>query len=267
MQITSNSHVGSSSLSRVEQSLERIATGKKINSASDDPAGIAIATHFSSASRQDSISIRNASDGISYTQTADAVLGGQTESIQRLRELALQASNPSLNDRDRNSLQSEFSQLQDEVKRVNEQTNFNGNQILNSDSTAEFQIGSKAGDTISVQSVNLNQQLEDGGFFELDLSSQTSAQNALGSLDSSLENISQIRSDYGAATNRFESVISSQEQSRINNEEARSRIEDADLAKEISDFTRAKFQQQAENAVQVQANASRSSVLQLLQGL
>ena len=267
MQINSNFSANTQNTNQLQQSLERIASGKRINNASDDAAGNAIATRFNTAAQQDTVAIRNASDGVSFSQTADALLGQQTESIQRLRELALQSSNPTLSDRDRSSLQAEFGQLQQEIRDVNERANYNGNSILNEDNTLEFQIGSQSGDAISIESVNLNQQLEDGGFFDLDLSSQQGAQEALGVLDSSFENINQVRSDFGANANRFESAISSLEQSRVNNEESRSRVEDADIASEISDFIRAQVQDQADIALQRQANSSRGAVLQLLQGI
>jgi len=130
--------------------LQRLSSGLRINSAKDDAAGLAISTRFSSQTRGLSVAIRNAGDGISLAQTAEGALGSMTDSLQRVRELALQAANGTNSDTDRQALQAEASQLISEITRTGEQTNFNGRKLLDGSFDSAFQIGANAGETIEV---------------------------------------------------------------------------------------------------------------------
>jgi len=130
-------------------SLERLSSGLRINSAKDDAAGLAISTRFSSQIRGLSVAIRNAGDGISLAQTAEGALESITSNLQRLRELALQSSNATNSDVDREALNSEAKQLIAEITRTGEQTNFNGTNLLDGNFAAAFQVGANAGETVS----------------------------------------------------------------------------------------------------------------------
>lgn len=134
-----------------QRSFARLSSGLRINSAKDDAAGLSIATRLGSNFRGLDMAMRNANDGISMTQTAEGALGGITENLQRMRELAVQASNGTLTSSDRDSIQAEMSQLSDEIDRVSETTTFNGRKLLNgSGGTVSLQVGPNSGDTISM---------------------------------------------------------------------------------------------------------------------
>ena len=126
-----------------QKALERLSSGLRINSARDDAAGLAISTRFSAQVKGLNVAIRNAGDGISLAQTAEGALGAVTDSLQRIRELALQSSNATNSDSDRQALNAEAQQLIDEISRVSEQTNFNGRKLLDGSFNASVQIGTK----------------------------------------------------------------------------------------------------------------------------
>ncbi|MFT4713777.1 MAG: flagellin, partial [Candidatus Azotimanducaceae bacterium] len=132
-----------------QTSLERLSSGLRINSAKDDAAGLAISTRFSSQIRGLSVAVRNAGDGISLAQTAEGALGSITDNLQRLRELALQSSNATNSDVDREALNSEAKQLIAEISRTGEQTDFNGTNLLDGNFAASFQVGANSGETVS----------------------------------------------------------------------------------------------------------------------
>ena len=138
----------------LQKTFARLSSGLRINSAKDDAAGLAIATRMSSNFRGFEMAIRNANDGISMAQTSEGALGGITENLQRMRELAVQASNGTLTSRDRESLQNEVSQLTSEIDRVSETTNFNGRQLLNGSGTTQLQVGASAGDTVQMNAID-----------------------------------------------------------------------------------------------------------------
>lgn len=138
-----------SSQSANQTSLERLSSGLRINSAKDDAAGLAISTRFSSQIRGLSVAIRNAGDGISLAQTAEGALGSISDALQRLRELALQSSNATNSDVDREALNAEAQQLISEITRTGEQTDFNGTNLLDGNFAASFQVGANAGETVS----------------------------------------------------------------------------------------------------------------------
>jgi flagellin len=132
-----------------QKALERLSSGLRINSARDDAAGLAISTRFTAQVKGLNVAIRNAGDGISLAQTAEGALGAVTDSLQRIRELALQSSNATNSDSDRQALNAEAQQLIDEISRVSEQTNFNGRKLLDGSFQASVQIGTNAGETVA----------------------------------------------------------------------------------------------------------------------
>lgn len=248
----------------LDQSLERLSSAKRINSAADDAAGLAISSGFNAEIRGFTQATRNASDGISLAQTAEGDLGSITDSLQRLRELALQAGNGTLNDSDRRALNAEAQQLKDEITRVTETSNFNGNALLSEDRSLNLQVGSNAGETIAIETRNFQEQLESSGFNDIDLSSTEGANAALSAIDDSLDNVNAVRSDFGAVANRLEAVTGQLSERRINSEASNSRIEDADFAREIAEKTRNEILLNASIISQTNQNQRGEFVLQLL---
>ena len=139
----------SSSQASLQTSLQRLSSGMRVNSAKDDAAGLALATRMDSQVRGMSVAIRNSNDAISYSQTAEGALGKVTDSLQRMRELAVQSANATNGTGDRANLDTEFKQLQEEVTRLTGQTKFNGNNVLTGTSQT-YQVGASTTDTITV---------------------------------------------------------------------------------------------------------------------
>jgi len=262
---------GSSGLSGTQPSrsdpnvnFNRISSGQRINSAADDAAGLAISNRMATQLGGLTTSIRNTSDGVSFVQVESGALSSITQNLQRIRELSLQAGNGALNSSDRQALQKEADQLLESTNSILETSNFNGVQLLNDDTTQQFQVGPNVSDTISIEGKNIQEALTSEGLFDINLSTQAGASAALGTLDSSLEIVNERDSELGALANRFDSTIDNLQESRINTAEAKSRISDADIAKESSELSAKLIQNQAQIAIQVQANGNRGLILQLL---
>ncbi|MCP5163171.1 MAG: flagellin-like protein [Hahellaceae bacterium] len=261
MSINSSGHLLSSQATDTQQTLKRIATGHRINSAADDAAGLAIATRFETQLGGMDTAMRNAGDGISLFQTGEGAMESLTSNIQRMRELALSSANGTLNNDDRKALQAEVTQLQEANQHIIDTSNFNGIKLFGADSKLSFQVGPNTGDQINVSS-DLSQILKDSQ--GISIGSAAQASEALSKLDASLESISQARSEFGAVQNRFESTITQQAQARENTAAANSRIRDSDIAREASTLAQQKIRDQAGIAVQAQANAQAQQVLKLL---
>jgi flagellin len=248
-------------------SLQRLSSGLRVNSAKDDAAGLAIAERFTAQIRGLSVAQRNASDGISLAQTAEGATGKLGDALQRMRELAVQSKNGTNNTSDRTNLQLEFSQLQAEVTRLVDGTTFNGTALLNAATAFDFQVGAgnAAQDTIQITSINL--KTTDTAVALLDIGTDaTTAATAITALDTAIDAVTTARATWGAAQNRFESVVSNLSVSVENLSSARSRIMDADYAVETANLTRASILQQAGTAMLAQANALPNTVLTLLRG-
>lgn len=243
---------------------ERIASGKRINSAKDDASGLAIAQRLTSMSEGLLAASRNTNDAISMVQTAESGMSGITENLQRIRELSIQAANGTLSDSDRGYIQSEVNALKDEINRVVDTTSFGGKKLLNNSEDLNIQVGSEAGETVSVKIGNMGDQLQSLGIGSIDLSSAEGANDAIGVIDEALESIATTQAELGAVQNRFESTINNLSSSYLSAEEARSRIEDADLAKEITNLTQNRIREQAAIAMMGHANQDRGIVAKLL---
>jgi flagellin len=251
--------------------LQRLSTGLRINSAKDDAAGLAISERATSQLRGLNQAIRNAGDGISVAQTAEGGLDGISSSLQRMRELTVQALNYSNTDDDRQAIQLEINQLKEEIQRVAVQTKFNTNPLLDgSFNGAVFQVGPNSGETITISSVG-NMQTSSLGtatkkIADVDISTNGLAisTDALGAIDAALAQVTGARASLGAVVNRFEQTIANLRVTAENVEAARSRIRDADFASETASLTRLQILQQSGTAVLVQANSLPQSVLQLL---
>lgn len=252
--------------SALGQAIERLSSGKRINSAKDDPAGFAIANRMSAQIRGLQQASRNANDGISVAQTAEGALIEINYNVQRIRELTVQALSDSYNDKDRASIQNEITQRLEEIERIADQTQFNGKPLLGADATdMAIQVGANDGNTITIQlrAIDLT-ALGLSDFTVAPNVGQTATDSPLATLDKALERIDGLRSHLGAIQNRFESVIRINQNTSINLAAARSRIEDADYAVEISNMVRAQIQQQVATAVLAQANQMPRLILQLL---
>ena len=252
-------------------SLERLSSGLRINSAKDDAAGMYTVERQTADIRGLNQAARNAADGISLSQTAESALGQIADNLQRIRELTVQASNGTVEDR--SGIKTEVDLLTAEMKRVVSDVSFNGVQLLDgSQATAiEFQIGQDATDQISIAATTLD--IADAvtglsvyaGTLAYDVG--TTADNAqleLAILDADIDKVSGLRATFGATQNRFESVISSVQSYAENVSASRSRIQDADFAAETANLTRVQIMQQAGVAMLSQANSAPQSVLSLL---
>ncbi len=255
----------------MQTSLQRLSSGLRINSAKDDAAGLAVVESFTKQIRGNAMAIRNASDGISLAQSAESALGQLSDNLQRIRELAVQASNGSISNSDRSQLQKEVDQLTQEISRVIQTADFNGNALLSSTSTLTFQVGYEGSATNQV-SVNTTTVTGIAGYSAdldatgaINITTSANASAALGSLDSAITTISQQRATFGAVQNRFEAVISNLNAFNESLTAARSRIQDADFAAETANLTRTQILQQAGISMLAQANQLPQSALALLQ--
>jgi flagellin len=262
----------SASQMTLSTAMQRLSSGLRVNSAKDDAAGLAIAERMNAQVRGMNVAIRNANDGISLAQTAEGALSKVGDSLQRMRELAVQARNATNSDSDKNSLNKEFAQLQSEITRVLGGTAFNGKKILGADGTTlAFQIGANttSDDQVSVSSENMTQNA--------DISAVTVSTATIGStadaaaiasvidnIDTALNTINDTRATFGATQSRFEAIIANLQQSVENQAAARGRIMDADFATETANLSRAQILQQAGTAMVAQANQLPQQVLSLL---
>ena len=244
-------------------SFERLSSGSKINHASDDAAGLAISQRMTTQLGGFDAAIRNSGDAISSIQVADGALESLNKNIGRIQELALQSSNGALSDTDRQAINAEAEQLVDESNKILENTNFNGKPLLSSDADLNVQLESP-GSTITVKGNDLASKFESLGFADIDLSTQAGASSALNVLKDASEATIERSSELGASSNRIESSIENLATSGINTAEARSRIADADFAKETADLAASQIRDQVQISVQAQANSNREGILKLL---
>jgi flagellin len=251
-------------------SMQRLSTGLRINSAKDDAAGLAIAQRMTSQVRGMNVASRNANDAISLAQTAEGALGKIGESLQRMRELAVQSANATNASSDRANLDQEYQALSAEVTRVIAGTKFNGKTLLNGSSGAMgFQVGPDNASTDMI-TVNMNSIATGAGMAAsitgaaATISTAGSALTAMSNLDTAIDEVTTARSMLGSVQNRFESVVANLATSSENLQAARSRIMDADFAVETSNLSRAQVLQQAGNAMLAQANQAPQQVMSLL---
>ncbi len=249
---------------RINQNFQRISSGERINSAADDPAGLAISNRLGTRIDGFTASIRNAGDGVSLTQLAGGALNQVNDNLARVRELSLQAANGTLNNQDRQALQAEADQLLQTSQDILQNTSFNGVNLFANDNDSTFQVGPDVGSNVTVGGRNLLEELNDGGLQSIDISSQAGAQSALSVIDQSQETINERASEFGAVANRFESAIREFQVARENAAAAQSRIRDTDIAEAASSLISEQVRNQTQIAVRAQANAQSQNVLRLL---
>jgi flagellin len=278
MAITINTNVASLNAQRnlgsTQQSLSgnlgRLSTGLRINTAADDAAGLAISEKLKSQIRSLSQAERNANDGVSLLQTAEGAMNEVSGIMSRMRELAVQSANGTLGDTERGFLDDEFQALSAEIDRIADVTEFNGQNLLDgSSSSLSMQVGINASssDTLTVSIDDMHADQLGGAsntIADVDISSVTGAQAALGVIDEAISDISASRASLGAVQNRLNVTISNLGSARENLSAANSRIRDVDVASETAQLTRNSILMQAGVSVLAQANQMPSVALSLL---
>ena len=260
---------------------KQLASGSRINSAKDDAAGLQISNRMTSQINGLTQGNRNANDGIALCQTAEGALDEVTNMLQRMRTLAIQSANGTNSSAERTALNDEAKELQKEIKRIGEQTSYGGtlkvfgnsnNSLMNDvSSTATFQVGSNANETINFSFESMTGLLStsivsgaSGSVFHIQLSDAAAAQTSITKLDTLISKVDAYRSKLGATQNRLESTISNQENVIENVSDARSRIKDVDYASETAKMAQQQILQQASTAMLSQANQKNSIALNLL---
>lgn len=260
-----------------QKNIEKLSSGMRINRAGDDASGLAVSEKMRSQIRGLNQAGQNIQNGVSFIQTTEGYLNETTDIIQRLRELAIQSSNGIYSSEDRMQIQVEVSQLVDEVNRIASHAQFNGMNILTGRFAAasptgamQLQVGANVDQnekifigTMTAQSLGLaGIQGTDNSM--ISLSSVEGANMAIAALDSALKTVSKQRADLGAYQNRFEMAYKGISIAAENLQAAESRVRDADMAKEMVDFTKNQILSQAGNAMLSQANSQPQSVLRLM---
>ncbi|MEQ1499539.1 MAG: flagellin [Novosphingobium sp.] len=247
--------------------MERLSTGKRLNSAKDDAAGMAIATSMTAQVRGMNQAIRNSNDGIALAQTAEGSLTEVTNMLQRVRELAVQSASGTYQDAtDRAYMQTEVDQLTAQIGQVVTNSKFNGVTLFNNATpTVTVQAGANATDTVALTMANLTTLASAAGTAgSYSVATAAAATTVLGTLDTELNTISSARAALGAGQNRLESVVNNLTSNSTNLSDARSRIEDADYSSETTAMAKAQILSQASTAMIAQANQSQQNVLSLL---
>jgi flagellin len=263
------------------QSMQRLATGTRINSAADDAAGLAVASKLSSQITGLGQAVRNGNDAIAVLQTADGAMIEVGNMLQRMRELAVQGGNGTLSSTDLTALNTEFAALQTEIERIADNTQWNGDNLLDGSAGANglvtFQVGYEADQTIAVNlgdlqtvgNVSYSAGIAAGGVFTNDISAivintMADANTTLTALDVSIAGVDAKRATIGAAVNTLEYAVDNLANASQNTQAARSRISDADYASETTELARTQIIAQASTAMLSQANQAAQGVLALL---
>lgn len=249
----------------LETHMTRLSSGKRINTAADDAAGIAIATRMESKIRGMEVGLRNSNDGISLVQTAESALGSISNILQRMRELAVQSVNGTNNQTDRDSLDNEYQQLTTEISHISSKTTFNGVSLLNASGSVAIQLSDVADDVMTLSLIDASDTglSINGTDIKTDA---TTTNSAIDLLDAAITNVSNMRAQYGANLNRLNFNVDNINSMKSNLNAAKSRIEDADMAAEVSAMTKDKVLLQSGMAMLSQANQNPQMVTQLLQG-
>lgn len=269
---------------KLDSSFKNLASGKRINSAKDDAAGLQISDRMTSQLNGLAQGNRNANDGISLAQTAEGALDEVTNMLQRIRTLAIQSANGTNSSAERTALAQEANELQKEIARIGTDTSFGGTMKIfgadtktdsilkingDADGKIAFQVGSNKDETINVEFKSMSNLLKAStdnlaAGSTLDLTSRTKCNDAIGKIDSMLVDVDAFRAQLGAVQNRLESTISNQENVIENVSDARSRIQDVDYAAETAKMAQQQILQQASTAMLSQANQKTSIAMNLL---
>jgi len=260
----------------MSQSMERLSTGQRINSASDDAAGLAIASKMTSQIRGLDQAVRNGNDAISMVQTADGALVEVSNMLQRMRELAVQSASDTNTSTDRTALNTEFTALTAQIEATMVNTQWNGQDLLDGDSSSlGFQVGANASQTITVTTLanmktagpafsTLANTSTETSLATLVVTDGTKAANSIKGIDSALAVVNTKRAELGSTVNRLEYAVDNLANVSQNASASRSRVQDANYATESTELARTQIIQQAGTAMLAQANQQSQSVLALL---
>lgn len=272
---------------KMNTAMNRLSSGKRINGGGDDAAGLAIATRMRAKESGLNVGARNTEDGMSALRTGDAALGSISNILLRMRDLATQASNGTNNGTDNGSLDKEYQDLAKEINHIAITTNYNGNAFLNStglqsDGTTDatkagkdvsIQLSDIAGDTLDIKKFDATATTLATGTAANgtattgvgDLKSQTNATTAMNAIDVAIQAVADQRATFGAQLNRLDHSLNNVNNQSTNISAAASQIEDADMAKEMSEMTKFKILNEAGISMLSQANQSPQMVSKLLQ--
>ncbi len=262
-----SANASSSASKMLSTAMERLSTGKRINSAKDDAAGLAIASSMTAQVRGMTQGVRNANDGISMAQTAEGALGEVSNMVQRMRELTVQALNGT-NDTDaKTNIKSEMDQLSTQITDTLANTKFNGQALFVGTTNTKIQAGANAGDSVTIKASNLSASADitavaGATAAAIDVTTATDAD--LTKFDTALKTIATTRADLGAVQNRLESTVNNLTTNITSLTDARSRIEDADFSAETTALAKQQILSQASTAMLAQANQSQQGVLKLI---
>ena len=249
----------------LQTAMNQLATGKRINSAADDAAGLAITNKMTAQIKGLDQAVRNSMDAISMMQTAEGATIEVTNMLQRMRELAVQAANGTNSSVNTGALQKEFDELQDEVRRISANTEWNGMKVLGASAgNYTMQIGANVSQSLVVTFTDIASQTAVAAAINSTLAITDAT--ALTKMDDAIAAVDNFRTDLGSKINRLEYTVDNLTNISNNTSQSRSRILDADYAKASSEMARTQIIQQAATAVLAQANVDQQSVLKLLQG-
>jgi flagellin len=268
---------------QIDQAMERLSTGKRINHARDDAAGQAIATRLSAEIEGLAMASRNVADGQSLVDTAEGALVETHALLLRMREIGVQAANGTLSSSDNEALDAEFQQLVAEIDRISDNTSWAGTKLLNGNATGDYNtsatftfqagVNNASADRITIEVKNADSATlgvyadadHDGDTDnDVNLLSMTSAQAAITVVDNAIASVSAERGKLGAVSNRMSSTMANLDQITVNLTASKGRIEDSDFAAETGNLAKGQILQQAATAMLAQANASKQQVLTLI---
>jgi flagellin len=249
---------------KMSRSMEKLASGFRINRAADDAAGLAISEKLRAQIGGLRQAQQNAQDAVSLVQTAEGSMQEVHVMLQRVRDLAVQYKNGTLSAADRTSIEQEVTELGSEISRISTDTTFNGITLLTGTATVTFQIGANDGQTITISAINLYGA---GSGYAVDSAIFTAfSTTTLASIDTAIQGVATVRATFGSAQNRIEHALNNLAAYEENLQASESRIRDVDMAAEMVKFTKYQILQQAGTAMLAQANVMPQSVLRLLQG-
>ena len=250
----------------MSRAMLRISSGYRINSAADDPAGLAISEKMRAQIRGLNMAAKNIQDGISLVQTAEGALNETHDMIQRMRELAIEAANDTLTDDDRQKLELEFQELKKEIQRISTDTEFNTKTLLNGEHATKgikIQAGANSGQNIELFINGMGSEAL--GLKDASIATQEDADKAISTMDEALKQVSNERSRLGAYQNRLEHAYNANVNTAENLQAAESRIRDADIAKEMMNMVKAQILMQASQYVLAMHMQQAQSILKLLE--
>ena len=251
--------------SAVSKSLEKLASGYRINRAGDDAAGLAVSESMKAQINGLEAASSNSQDAISLVQTAEGALTEVHDMLNRMVELATKAANGTYTDEQRGNYQDEISQLQAEINRISTTTEFNGQKLLDGNFDGTMQVGASADASNQLNVAISSMSATALGVNTVSVSTVAGAQGAISSINAAIDTVSKVRSGLGATQNRLEHTINNLDTTAENLSAANSRIRDTDMAKEMMQYTQMNVLVQSAQAMLAQANQQPQSVLQLLQ--